>query len=289
MRDFPYAMKVVCDRNREGSYATNAARQKVLIQVANQLESLGYKHLKRAEQLKPKHIDRLVSHWQEKGISAATMKNRMAHLRWLSRTINQRELLAKSNDHYGISERQYVSNDNRSTRFDDSKIALIRNDYVKAAALLQREFGLRREEAMKFIPSQADCQSYIKLQGSWTKGGKPREVSIRTESQREALAFAHRIAAQKSLIPPSLKYVQQMRIFEKEMHRVGLGRTHGARHLYAITRYKELTGRDAPVAGGLNRKDLSLRQRAEDEHARLTISRELGHERIQIVAVYIGS
>jgi hypothetical protein len=59
-------------------------------------------------------------------------------------------------------------------------------------------------------------------------------------------------------------------------------------HNYAQTRYAELTGWKAPAAGGPTSKQLSADQKVIDRQARLTISRELGHEREQITAVYLG-
>jgi aminoglycoside phosphotransferase (APT) family kinase protein len=53
-------------------------------------------------------------------------------------------------------------------------------------------------------------------------------------------------------------------------------------------RYRELTGWAAPAAGGPRSKDLTPEQRELDREARLTISAELGHEREQITAVYLG-
>jgi hypothetical protein len=49
-----------------------------------------------------------------------------------------------------------------------------------------------------------------------------------------------------------------------------------------------LTGWKAPAAGGPTSKQLSPEQKTIDRQARLTISRELGHEREQITAVYLG-
>jgi hypothetical protein len=63
---------------------------------------------------------------------------------------------------------------------------------------------------------------------------------------------------------------------------------HGLRHAYAQRRYEELTGWKAPVAGGPAAKSLNEEQRALDRGARETISRELGHDREQITAVYLG-
>jgi hypothetical protein len=63
---------------------------------------------------------------------------------------------------------------------------------------------------------------------------------------------------------------------------------HGLRHAYARDRYEELTGWVCPAAGGPLAKELTLEQREQDHEARLTISRELGHEREQVTAAYLG-
>jgi hypothetical protein len=62
---------------------------------------------------------------------------------------------------------------------------------------------------------------------------------------------------------------------------------HGLRHAYAQNRYEELTGWRPPAAGGPRVRALTPEQRRIDQKARLTISLELGHERPQIVAVYV--
>ena len=68
----------------------------------------------------------------------------------------------------------------------------------------------------------------------------------------------------------------------------GLNRMHGLRHRYAQSRYETLTGWKAPAAGGPLTSLLSPRQRVSDSVARQIISHELGHERPQITAVYLG-
>ena len=42
MRDLNYQLKQLCERNRDGSYATRADRERLLTLVANQLRELGY-------------------------------------------------------------------------------------------------------------------------------------------------------------------------------------------------------------------------------------------------------
>jgi hypothetical protein len=60
------------------------------------------------------------------------------------------------------------------------------------------------------------------------------------------------------------------------------------RHHYAQRRYEALTGWKAPAAGGMPSKEMNPMQRAQDSNARQMISRELGHERTQITATYLG-
>jgi len=57
---------------------------------------------------------------------------------------------------------------------------------------------------------------------------------------------------------------------------------------YAQTRYEALTGWKAPAAGGPSAQSLTPAQRIQDEWARQTISRELGHERPGMTTVYLG-
>lgn len=78
------------------------------------------------------------------------------------------------------------------------------------------------------------------------------------------------------------------KVFKAQTARAGIDRVHGLQHYYAQTRYAELTGWKAPAAGGPTSKKLSPEQKVIDRKARLTISRELGHEREQITAVYLG-
>ena len=121
-----------------------------------------------------------------------------------------------------------------------------------------------------------------------TKGGKARTIPVRTADQRDVLDRAQRLAGSGSLIPSERNYRQQLRVYERHTANAGLSKLQGLRHLYAPTRYVELTGWKAPAAGGSPPRTLNTEQRTLDREARLTISRELGHERPGIVAVYCG-
>ena len=287
MRGLNHQLKQLCRSNRDGSFGTQARRERELTLLANQLHGLGYRGMG-SHSLKPKHVQALVEVWLSTGVAIGTLKNRMSALRWWARKVDRQNVIARSNDHYGIPNRQFVTGQSKARTVSDADLEKIRDPHVRMSLALQEAFGLRREEAIKFSPSYADKGDRLELKASWTKGGKARFIPIRSPLQRAVLDRAHQLAGKGSLIPSDRNYRQQLRIYEGQTIRAGLSRMHGLRHAYAQRRYEELTGWDAPVAKGPTTKSMSLEQRQLDQHARLTISRELGHERPGIVRTYIG-
>ena len=287
MRQLNYDLKQLCERNRDGSNSTQAGRERKLTQIANQLHDLGYRNLS-AQGLKGKHIDALVNNWKLDDLTAGTIKNRMADLRWWAEKISKPSILAKGNDSYGIPNRVYVTNISKARELDAAKLDSISDPYVKMSLRLQEAFGLRREESIKFIGTWADHDDKIVLKASWCKGGREREIPIRNEQQRNVLNEVKAFAKGKSLIPVTLTYVQQLRRYEDHTAKASLHRMHGLRHAFAQLRYYELTGRHSPAAGGKTSKELNKEEKKLDREARLIISMELGHEREQITAIYLG-
>jgi len=277
----------LCSRNRDGSFATQAARRDILNLCTEQLAATGFYNLA-PKSLKPKHVQALISRWQEDGKSTGTIKNRMAHLRWWAEKIGKPNIIAKDNSAYGIPKRKYVTNESKAIELDKDKLDKIKDEWIKCSLELQRAFGLRREESIKFQPRYADSGDRIRLKASWTKGGKAREILIRNDRQRKTLIKAHRIAIGGSLIPANKKYIQQLKLYERLCKGVGLSKTHGLRHAYAQERYKELTGWDCPACGGKISKELTTEEKAQDLKARLQISLELGHNREEVSTVYLG-
>ncbi len=287
MKRLNYQLKQLCKHNRDGSYGTQVQRERVLTLVANQLNELGYTQM-HARSLKPKHVEALVRHWLESGIGAGTIKNRMAALRWWAARVGKSSVIARSNDHYGLPRRRSSSGANRAKELDQHKLAKITDPHVRMSLELQREYGLRREEAIKIRPHLADKGDVLWLKPSWTKGGRQREIPIRTPGQRTVLERAKALAGKGSLIPSHKTYVQQLRLYEGQCLRAGLSRMHGLRHAYAQRRFEELAGFKAPLAGGPKRTALSADERALDKKARAVISNELGHNREAITVVYLG-
>ena len=287
MRQLNFDLKLLQERHREGGFVTRRDRSYVLAQAANALHGLGFRGL-RAAGLRRKHVDALVREWRRQGLSTGTIKNRMAHLRWWARHVDRPGVVG-SNGAHGIGERRYVTNEDKGRDLDADRLALVTDIHVRMSLRLQAEFGLRREEAIKFAPSYADRGGSIVLKAAWTKGGRPREIPIWNGAQRAALDAALRLAGGGALIPGARNYVAQRKVYERQTAAAGLGRMHGLRHRYAQLRYENLTGWKAPAAGGPRRRSLSPARRRADTAARLAVSRELGHGRIDAASVYLGT
>jgi hypothetical protein len=288
MRDLNYDLKQLCRHNRDGSYATQADREHILDLIADQLDEMGFRHMN-AHSLKPKHVEKLVERWLVENLSPGTIKNRMSALRWWAEKIGKENIIARTNAAYAIPDRVYVSNISKAKELAMDQLANIRTLCIRISLRLQAAFGLRREESIKIVPSWADRGASLLLKDSRTKGGREREVPVRTPEQRQLLNEAKALAKGKSLVAPGYtSYRDYLQHFRAECARVGIHAFHGHRHYYAQERYKELTGWECPARGGPTSKQLTPKQKALDREAREVISREMGHGREQITAVYLG-
>lgn len=294
MNRLEYQLFMICERNRDGSHATQSNRKSMLSLFTEQLKKSGFKiNQMRPSDIKGRHINALLEIWKSEGIAVGTIKNRMAVIRWWAEKVGKAEIV-KENSAYNIENRVYVTNENKSISLKDLDLSKI-DANIAQSLRLQDAFGLRREESMKFQPEFAlDGQTienarYIRLKDSWTKGGRPRTIPISNEKQRQELrkAYAQAIKNGGSMIPKEKSYKSHKSNFEAVTHALGVGQTHGLRHGYAQTRYLELMGFDCPAVGGF--RELTAEEKVKDKEIRYLISEELGHSRINITSVYLGS
>ncbi len=202
MRDLNYDLKQLCRHNRDGSYATQADREHILDLIADQLDEMGFRHMN-AHSLKPKHVEKLVERWLAENLSPGTIKNRMSALRWWAEKIGKENIIARTNAAYGIPDRVYVTNISKAKELDMDKLKQIPDLFIHMSLCLQALFGLRRAESIKIVPKWADRGDRLVLKASWTKGGREREIPIRTQEQRQLVDAAKALAKGKSLVAPS--------------------------------------------------------------------------------------
>lgn len=289
-----YQFNQMCNKHRDGSHATQANRKAMLKMIAEQLKSCGYNtHRMTPNDLKGRHVNKLLELWRKDGVSTGTIKNRMVVVRWWAKKVGNSGAV-QSNDTYNIEKRVYVTNRDKSVSLKDLDLSKI-DENIAQSLRLQDAFGLRREESMKFQPEFAldgqwiDNAKYIVLKPTWTKGKRGRTIPISNENQRKELRKAYALAQKNggSLIPKEKSYKTHLASFERVTSALGVGQTHGLRHGYAQTRYRELMGFDCPAVGGP--RSLTADEIAKDKEIRMLISEELGHGRIGVTSIYLGS
>jgi hypothetical protein len=105
-------LRVLCQRNRDGSHATQADRLRTLTLASRQLREAGFKQM-RARSLKGKHVQALLRRWQDEGLSAGTLKNRLAHLRWWAEKVGKAGLIPADNAQLAVPDGRFVTNENK--------------------------------------------------------------------------------------------------------------------------------------------------------------------------------
>ncbi|WP_313292026.1 phage integrase N-terminal domain-containing protein [Rhizobium rhizoryzae] len=286
MDDLSFSLKTLCTRSGEGSFGTRALRQRGLLAMADDLKHMGYR-LPGAQSLKGKHVTALVAHWKTGGLSDQTIRNRLTWLRWWAYQVNKPGLLPKTNDTFGLAERGRYSG-NKAKRLEQAALERVPDARIQLALKLEAAFGMRREEALKFRPAIADKGDRIALKASWCKGGRYREIPITHDKQRSLLDEVRTVVGDGSLIGTGRNYHQALKSYENQLIKAGISNAHGYRHAYAQWRYKQLTGWSCPAAGGPTVDTLSQAEAARDRAARLEISHELGHGRLDVTDTYLG-
>ncbi|WP_346911414.1 integrase domain-containing protein [uncultured Roseibium sp.] len=237
--------------------------------------------------IKGKHVNALASRWKTAGLSDQTVRNRLTWLRWWSFQVGKPGLLPKTNDTFCLAERGRFSG-NKAKRLEGKALDRIPDQRVQLALKLEAAFGMRREEALKFRPGLADRGDRIALKASWCKGGRYREIPITHPKQRALIDELKATVGDGSLIVQGRNYYQALKGYENHLLKAGISNAHGYRHAYAQWRYKQLTGWSCPAAGGPTVDRMTPAQEARDRAARMEISHELGHGRLDVTDTYLG-
>jgi len=183
----------------------------------------------------------------------------------------------------------------------DRLVACLRAKNLQRAAvivLLCRSFGIRLREAV--LTNIADWQRQARERGQidvreGTKGGRGKEVERWVPvSERgrlalqEAVLVRNRLGGQNLLKPDEnfddLVNDGEVHRARKILHEFGIKGYHELRAAWACERYEEISGVTAPVM----QEGKSLGQQNDDQF-RLPLARELGHDRVDVVAAYIGA
>jgi integrase len=279
------SLRGLCEHNRDGSRMTQAQRALGLSMMAGELRQLGFK-LPDVRSLKGKHVEALLKLWRGNGVAHATLKNRVAWLRWWARKAGKVGMIPRDNATLGIAEKTTWKGPRAAATTADKFEQL--PERMQLALRLQMAFGLRLEESLKIRVSEADNGTMLVLQPSWCKGGRARNIPLTHPRQRDLLDDVHRVCGDGSVIPDHMSYIGFRKQLESAALKAGITNQHKHRHWYAAWRYRTLAGEACPAAGGRSYDDMSAAERAQFDAIRLEISRELGHNRIDVTDAYLG-
>lgn len=278
-------------------------RADVLFRSFRTLEELGYR-VRTLEGFKRKHVEALARHWEEEGLSASTIQNRISSLRTLAQWLGKSGMVGASTEF--VTDPSRVRRKSNAT-YDHSwsaagvdvdavlSMASAMDSYVGMQLRLCHAFCLRREEAVMFRPRRADKGSYIDVEDG-TKGGRHRVVQVRTEYQRrvldEAKAFVKGVNGHVG--DPDRDLKSALRRFSYVMQKcgatkAGLGVTaHGLRHQGLNDLFEEIAGIPSPIRSRNPREVIAQADPEKVEYARAVVSETAGHARLSITGSYIG-
>jgi integrase len=261
-------------------------------------------------QLANRHIQVMVERWLERGLATATIHNYLSFLRTFGEWIGKPGMVQAPVHYLGAdspqAHRKQVATQDLSWTAQGvaiepliAKVALI-----DVWAALQLElcywFAMRPKEARHLRPHMAilprevanprdaeafpECETFLRISFG-TKGGRPRDVPIVHDEQRELLDRAMAAVATGAYVGrPGYTADQNRTRFYYVMRRCGITKSmlgivpHGLRHQRANDTYEAESGTPSPVRGGC----------ADDVDARYRVARMLGHARVRAAAFYLG-
>lgn len=243
-------------------------------------------------------------------LSASTAHDYMSAVNSVLSHATQSSKLVVTASQAGIPNRSHIATTSRATtQTQHQQVTSQLPERQAAIAEIQRELGLRFEEAAKANASQMHHQATTTGKvtiDAGTKGGRVREIEIRSQSQIDALQRASQIqGSHHSMIPSDQSYSKFQADSYKQYSQLGY-QTHSERHSYAHSAYSHhieqrtgVPGIQPPVAAGVEhgqRHEFLAQQlgtdvqtaKEADHYARGLVAQELGHSRINITNNYLG-
>ncbi|SIT48758.1 Tyrosine recombinase [Paraburkholderia ribeironis] len=261
--------------NRALSIKTQGFRATALCKSFQELRVGGFA-LQTPWSLKHKHVKYLVDLWVAAGQSGGTIENKLTYLRAIAQWMGKSNLVGTLDDYVDRQalglRRSYVATEDKSWEAHGvdaaAKIAEIARTcpFTAVQLKLQAAFGLRIEESFMLRPAEAARNTRMLAVTRGTKGGRPREVPIEAKVGilEEAARLSNGLTGSTVPADRTLKQWREWYYYVLEKHGVtkkGMGITsHGLRHEFLQTLYKDTTGAPAPIKRAGERPDQLLHE-----------------------------
>ena len=239
--------------------------------------------------LKPKHIEKLVAHWLAEELSPRNHQESDVGTALGRAEVGKENIVARTNAAYGIPIGC------TSPTFPKQSSSAWNNSTAIAPPTRRCHCACRPPSACAVRPRSRSSRrgpigaiSLVSRNPGTRRAGD--EISIVTPEQRQLLDEAKALAKGKSLVAPGYAtYRDYLQHFRYECERVGIHAFHGHRHLLCPN---PLPGTDrlgrARRAGDRPPSSSPPSRRRTIARPERKISREMGHGREQITAVYLG-
>jgi len=265
--DLKHQARKLLGRNRRAGTLTqykNAGQVRRFCDVVQ--EKYGLQSIRH---LKTKHVLGAIEELKSQGLGSSTMASYATAARMIADTIGKQNIVPRTNKELGISragDRLKPVTADVNAIHDLTTQLYEKDEWLGLASEMRMLFGLRAKESLLSHEVNDGC---LIVEGS--KGGRPRQVPIRNEAQRELVERVYNYISQEgtsSLIPAKLSLKQALKKQTNTLHRIGATKAnnshaHAARHEYAQNMAKQ----------GASRSD---------------ISQELGHGREEVVSHYVS-
>ncbi len=286
--------------SQTSSYRTREARLSITCAALVELRDIcGFK-IEMVSALSKKHLEALGHHWEARGQKPATIDNKFSTIRTFAEWIGKRGMVEASHKYvvnpesakrrlnatedkswagHGIDARELIE----KVKCDDERVGV--------ALQLCREFGLRITEALMFRPWEDIAHGFVMLSHG-TKGGRSRPVRIESVEQRNALEATKNLTSKReSLIPKDTTSAKWTRHVYAVLARHGITKSgigitvHGLRHERFHQMWRERTGIEPPIRGGLVRAlDPALVKETREE-----ITNTAGHSDLRKAGAYLST
>ena len=264
--DLKYQAKKLLGKNRRAGVLT---QQKNAGQVRRLCDVVQTKYgLQSIRNLKAKHIVGAFEDLKVQGLCSSTLASYATAARRIAEAIGKQNIVPRTNKEMEISragDRLKPVDADMDRIHNITELLYEKEEWLGLAAEMREQFGLRAKESLL---STEVSDGRLVVRGS--KGGRPREIRIRSESQRELLGRIQdhiEREGKTSLIPSNMSLKQGLKCQSNAVHRLGGTKAnnahpHSARHAYA--------------------QDLQQQGSAPRD-----IAEELGHGRTEIVSHYV--